>query len=143
MAAKEWYLRNKAHVAAYNKAWRKQNPTYGRKWKAKHRGRYATYNRRWRQEHPGYVGPKQQSIKDYLLGLKSNTPCADCGQKYRACCMDFDHVKGVKVNCVALLANSCSWPQLLAEVAKCEIVCSNCHRMRTQDRATKKRKEKD
>lgn len=45
---------------------------------------------------------------------------------------DFDHLPGVeKVMPVMAMARSCSRQRLLAEIAKCEVVCSNCHRIRT------------
>jgi hypothetical protein len=46
--------------------------------------------------------------------------------------LDFDHVRGEKVNGVALLAAGCArLDTLCAEMAKCEVRCVNCHRRRT------------
>jgi hypothetical protein len=45
--------------------------------------------------------------------------------------MDFDHVRGTKQANVAELINTLSKKRLDEEIAKCEIVCSNCHRART------------
>ena len=60
-------------------------------------------------------------------------PCADCGIAYPPHVMDFDHVRGVKLRAVGLLRSG-SVERLLAEIAKCEVVCSNCHRERTHQR---------
>jgi hypothetical protein len=50
--------------------------------------------------------------------------------------MDFDHVRGEKTVNLARLRNSRSaWAKLVAEIEKCEVVCSNCHRIRTRMRA--------
>jgi hypothetical protein len=45
--------------------------------------------------------------------------------------MDFDHVRGEKLFGIAVNMNI-SWERLEAEIAKCEIVCANCHRIRTK-----------
>lgn len=71
-----------------------------------------------------------------------NVPCADCGNRFHTWVMEFDHREGeVKLGnvsrlfLVARLAES----KLLEEVNKCDIVCSNCHRMRTYRRIMKKK----
>lgn len=45
--------------------------------------------------------------------------------------MDFDHVRGKKVKSLSNLAISGTEAQVLAEIAKCDLVCANCHRHRT------------
>ena len=58
--------------------------------------------------------------------------CADCGWNEWARGLDWDHVRGEKVAGVAgLIANGRPWIEVLAEMAKCEVVCANCHRIRT------------
>lgn len=53
--------------------------------------------------------------------------------------MDFDHIIGEKVIDVCRLASFCSPARLVSEVRKCEIVCANCHRIRTEARRGKSR----
>jgi hypothetical protein len=50
--------------------------------------------------------------------------------------MDFDHLPGFeKSKGVARLVNMRVPDQrVIDEVAKCELVCANCHRIRTQNR---------
>lgn len=61
-----------------------------------------------------------------------NVPCADCGIKYPSYVMDFDHRDpSTKIACVSKLANSNSAKKLMLEIAKCDVVCANCHRIRT------------
>jgi hypothetical protein len=46
--------------------------------------------------------------------------------------MDFDHVSGDKVDDVCrLMFDTGKWERILTEIAKCELVCANCHRIRT------------
>lgn len=65
-------------------------------------------------------------------------PCKDCGQRFPHYVMDFDHVpeRGEKVRDIASLAGSrkVTAPSLVAEIAKCDIVCANCHKIRTYHR---------
>jgi hypothetical protein len=48
--------------------------------------------------------------------------------------MDFDHVRGKKLYEIGSSIGCMNAQQLLAEIAKCEVVCANCHRMRTHTR---------
>lgn len=68
-----------------------------------------------------------------LLARLKDAPCTDCGTVLRPEAMDFDHVRGEKLGNVSDLVGSTT-EALLAEVAKCELVCANCHRSRTEDR---------
>lgn len=65
-----------------------------------------------------------------LRGAKRK-PCADCAISYPLVCMDFDHVRGTKRFSIGTSVGRRT-EDLLAEIAKCDVVCSNCHRIRTQ-----------
>jgi hypothetical protein len=69
-------------------------------------------------------------------------PCADCGLIYPPCSMDFDHVHGDKLFNVSD-ASDFGVAALLVEVAKCDLVCSNCHRERTQRRLIGRRRTRE
>lgn len=70
----------------------------------------------------------------YINSLK-NKPCVDCGNSFPSVCMDFDHLPGtVKIRNVSMML-TCSRHTIDAEVAKCDLVCANCHRVRTATRA--------
>ena len=79
--------------------------------------------RRWRE---------QAAI---LAGLR-DVPCEDCGARFDPCAMDFDHRDpATKQHTVTRMVGRASTEAILAEVAKCDIVCANCHRVRTWRRA--------
>jgi len=63
-----------------------------------------------------------------IIELK-DVPCADCQGRFHYCQMDFDHVRGVKLGQVIQMKSRAT---ILEEAAKCEVVCANCHRERTQ-----------
>lgn len=59
-------------------------------------------------------------------------PCADCGQRFPYYVMDFDHVRGEKREGVGkMLALGYALATIMEEIAKCDLVCANCHRERT------------
>lgn len=71
-----------------------------------------------------------QILNDYLL----KHPCMDCGEA-DLIVLDFDHVRGKKVAEVARMFHSMySMKLIFEEIAKCDVVCSNCHRRRTARR---------
>ena len=72
--------------------------------------------------------------RQIVNGLKSR-PCADCGIQYPPCVMDFDHTKGTKRFNVSRLSHR--MVDVVAEIEKCDVVCANCHRMRTYARGHK------
>ena len=86
------------------------------------------------RDHLARVGALERN-KEYLRRLRSRTPCADCGKKFHFSAMDFDHVSGTKIGCLSELAGArVRLERLKEEAAKCEIVCANCHRVRTWKR---------
>lgn len=67
--------------------------------------------------------------------IKEASPCTDCGESYPACVMQFDHTGDDKVLAVSRLLRSKGWPTVLDEIAKCELVCANCHAVRSWRRS--------
>lgn len=82
---------------------------------------------------------KQKYIKErkeFLDNIK-NKPCFDCGKKYPAWIMDFDHRDGrSKIATISFLVfrKLVKFDKIKEEIAKCDLVCSNCHRGRTYRR---------
>jgi len=69
-----------------------------------------------------------------MLDRIRDVPCADCSRRFPPCAMQFDHRDGTaKMRAVTRTINR-SPATILAEVAKCDIVCANCHRDRTYRR---------
>lgn len=68
-----------------------------------------------------------------IIEQEKNKPCPDCGNSYPPYVMDFDHVRGVKFLSVSKMVTYTE-RKLRTEIAKCEVVCSNCHRIRTHNR---------
>ena len=85
------------------------------------------------------IKKQKEALARYLKEVKEKNPCMDCKISYPYYMMDFDHVRGTKQANVAELINTLSKKRLDEEIAKCEIVCSNCHRARTYIRKNGKK----
>ena len=70
-------------------------------------------------------------------------PCADCGIEYPYYVMDFDHREGENKKLSLYKIGGATEKVILAEIAKCDVVCSNCHRERTHQRRVKKLRNQD
>ena len=99
------------------------------------------YRSRYYKEHQETENARKVAYrnrdKEWYLSLKAGKPCVDCGQVFHPAAMHWDHKDGeVKVKAVARLFNGYrSKEKILAEIAKCELRCANCHAVRTWNSA--------
>ena len=71
--------------------------------------------------------------------LKAGRPCKDCDRVFIPKVMDFDHKSEYKkFDDVARMVRKHSMGRILLEISKCDLVCKNCHRIRTRLRAVRK-----
>lgn len=93
------------------------------------------YNREYYQRNKAGVWKSREKyrggVRQRLRDIKDSTPCADCNIQYPYYVMDFDHRENKSFN-ISVGANLYGLEKILAEVAKCDVVCANCHRERTQ-----------
>jgi hypothetical protein len=105
------------------------------------------YKRRWyrkhHQEQVERTTKNRLGKKEVIRKMKGDTPCKDCGRVYHWFVMDFDHlVEGEKESTIAkMLQNNLAIERILTEISKCDLVCSNCHRIRTWNRLTPEKRE--
>lgn len=69
-----------------------------------------------------------------LFDEMKSSPCADCGGVFAPESMDFDHLPGADKRMGVGQMLRCSWSAIINEIAKCDLVCANCHRIRTRAR---------
>jgi hypothetical protein len=100
----------------YNKQWYLAN-------KDKHKNDAKVNNKKYRQE-----------IQDLINKIKAN-PCTDCKNTFPSYVMDFDHLRDKEFNIAKATRLHLSKSKVLKEIKKCELVCANCHRERTFQRA--------
>src|SRR5207247_9126089 len=68
----------------------------------------------------------QRRIVEYL----TTHACVDCGET-DIVVLQFDHLRDKSMNISTLIRNGASWTRIEQEIAKCEVRCANCHRLRT------------
>jgi len=85
--------------------------------------------------HRAYLVARVRRQTEYVQKIKLERGCADCGLKTDIPeVYDFDHRPGVeKIGDIARLRLG-DMRILIAEIAKCDVVCANCHRIRTVKR---------
>jgi hypothetical protein len=75
---------------------------------------------------------KDKEARRKYLDAAKDVPCMDCGVKYPPFVMDFDHRDpSQKEFSVASLVTSGPLEKIVKEIEKCDVVCANCHRIRT------------
>ena len=106
-----------------------------------HKDKHAKNSMLWAKNNPAkrkaiVLRTKEIIRKEFraLVDSSKDIPCADCGNKFPSVCMDFDHRDGKDklINVSAM----CGFPddKIILEINKCDVVCANCHRLRTHKR---------
>lgn len=72
-------------------------------------------------------------VRSLLDRIKIEVGCADCGYDKDPVALDFDHLRD-KSFTISHVLKSRSEIEILKETEKCDIVCANCHRIRTRNR---------
>lgn len=100
----------------------------------------------WKRTHPDRVVISQRKSRvkraDKLRKIISDAkqqPCTDCKQSYPFYMLEFDHTRGKRSFCIAS-GSPKGWKAVEDEIAKCDIVCANCHCKRTYLRGQQQRK---
>jgi hypothetical protein len=90
--------------------------------------KYYRKNKKVRLQYANRRNERNQKI----INEEKRKPCADCHVSYPSFVMDFDHTHGKKEFSIGGgFGRSVSVDKLLNEIAKCDVVCANCHRFRT------------
>ena len=78
------------------------------------------------------VSVRRKKLSAWLLDLKSNLSCKNCGFNNHPEALDFHHRDPSKKS--RTLANSLGvgWgkKRILEEIDKCDVLCANCHRIK-------------
>ena len=87
-------------------------------------------------KHIKYVTNIKNKISKFILEFKKNGKCLDCGFIGRDFpeVLDFDHLRDKKFNISEYKYFTSGINKVKEEINKCELVCANCHRIRTVKR---------
>lgn len=99
------------------------NSEYMRQWRNRNRERLNAEARK-------YYEKSQRKFQEYKLSLGG---CVDCGYNEHPAALEFDHVRGDKLFNIGE-RKTMNWDKLMEEIDKCDLVCANCHRVRTAER---------
>lgn len=67
-----------------------------------------------------------------LIRAAKDKPCADCDGRYPYYVMQFDHLdRSDKKFNIGQIGPTIGMARVLNEIAKCDVVCANCHAERT------------
>lgn len=74
---------------------------------------------------------RKNQIRKYIWEYLKTHFCVECGQQ-NPFTLDFDHRYGEKeFNISAAISSHMSLSRVIVEVKKCEVMCANCHRIKT------------
>jgi hypothetical protein len=100
--------------------------------KEKRREYQKEYMRKWyeknKAKHISYVRNRDKKIKLWLKEYKSTLKCEICEENHPAC-LEFHHINPEeKKFSIGRMKDFMSWRLLKEEIAKCRVLCANCHR---------------
>jgi hypothetical protein len=75
-----------------------------------------------------------RTVIKFVRNLKASTACVDCNNYFHYAVMQFDHVNGQKSDKINNLVRRASLARVIEELELCDIVCANCHAIRTYKR---------
>lgn len=87
-----------------------------------------------RERHKANKERAREKAKEYVANYLATHPCSDC-QQSNAILLTFDHVRGNKRGNISdMVLDGLGLETIKAEILLCEVVCFNCHALRTQKR---------
>jgi len=101
--------------------------------KSVQRAKNKEYQRKHYKENPAYyknkAAKRKKSIRNYFTQYKQSLGCSSCSENHPSC-LDFHHPDSTdKENSVSrMITNGVAMYRIKAEVEKCVVLCSNCHR---------------
>lgn len=107
---------------------------YQRQYRLKNRERKLQYDRDRYERRKEYIlaGTKRRRQENRLwLAEHKKKPCLDCGGEFPHPVMEFHHRDPDEKSFTIGMNLGSSRERLLKEMAKCDLLCANCHRIRT------------
>lgn len=118
------------------KRWAVKNPSYAKSYRDEHKEAQHLVQKAWRERNyfrnAERVKKHQRRKVEFVNSLKDK-PCFDCGKRYPPYVMHFDH-RDPSTKYKSVSAMKCrSYDAIKREAEKCDVVCANCHAVRTHN----------
>ncbi|GAG25096.1 unnamed protein product [marine sediment metagenome] len=121
----------KEYNREYIKQWRKANPEKAKLQYKRDNDKKKKYKREWERNNPEkikeYHRKRHEKIKRYVDDYKLSKGCSICGYNKCAEALDFHHTGNNKDFAVGEGLSRKSLRLIKVEMAKCAILCRNCH----------------
>lgn len=95
------------------------------------------YSKQWylanKNKHRETQRKHREELRQLIRAAKSKL-CSDCRTQYPWYVMQFDHLPQHNKICAVGRVQSLGLTRIEQEIAKCEVVCANCHMERTHRR---------
>lgn len=75
----------------------------------------------------------RQERGSYLSALKMEKGCIKCGYREHPAALDFDHRNPKEKLFIISSYGRRPWDLVLEELKKCDVVCANCHRIKSAE----------
>lgn len=105
-------------------------PEYTKAWREKHKDRLISVRK------DKYAQRKARRDRRYYWINKYKTlkGCSKCGYNEHPVSLDFDHIEpDTKTFTIARRIDLSTIKKLFSEIRKCQILCANCHRIKTYE----------
>ena len=138
------YREDPAKSIARTRKWALKNPEktkeIGRRYESANRETRLAKHREWVSKNPEKAKASRVS-KAVVIREAKNRPCQDCGIQYPYYVMQFDHREPAKKLFTIGNRGALKTLEVLkAEIAKCDVVCANCHMERTHGPSGRQRR---
>lgn len=130
LAQRRWRARNPGRSKENDRSWREANPD-------RDRAKQRRYNKSGKGKLRVKLAKKLRTarLQEKVNALKLAAGCKDCGYNKAAIALQFDHIGSDKKMTVSYaIIRWVSERKVMEEIAKCEVVCANCHMIRTHAR---------
>lgn len=103
----------------------------------KYRAYKRAYKNAYYKANPGYFLKANQKVsfrtKELIWSIKASNSCTDCKVFFHPASMEFDHLSDKK-STIGKDYWARKFETIFKEIRKCQLVCANCHKLRSYHR---------
>lgn len=120
------------------------SPSYQLRYYLANQDKYKGYRQKYYLAHKAELNRRatlrkqnnRNKLRKLINGIKAGKACLDCNQVFPCYVLHFDHRDPVEkfMDISEMLTHAYSEKKVFNEIAKCDLVCANCHAIRTHNR---------